>query len=98
MDISEKIAWARKEIELLPKELPWRNSVLSQLNFCQSVVSQSEPPDRLEQLTMGYIVFRELDGWEPDDLPKAISCIQYELQQKHLSYEAKVRLDIHRRT
>lgn len=98
MEISEKIAWAQKEIESLPKELPGRESVLNQLRFCQAVMAQTEPPDRLEQLTMGYIVFRELDGWEPDDLPKAISSIQYELQQKYLSYAAKVRLNIHRRT
>lgn len=97
MDISSKIDWALKEIERLPQELSWRDSVLNQLNYCQRVLSKTEAPDCLEKLTMGYIALRELDGWEPDDIPKAISLIQYELQQTYLSYAAKVRLNIHRR-
>lgn len=98
MDISSSIQWAAQEIEKLPAGLPWRESVLTQLRYCSAVVAGKEPPERLEQLTMGWIVMRELDGWEPDTLQKTISQISYDLQQLHLPYAAKVRLGIHRRT
>jgi hypothetical protein len=98
MDIRSSIQWAKAEIEKLPTELPWRGSVLTQILYCEAVEDGTESPDRLEQLTMGWIVMREMDGYEPDTLQKTVSAIQYELQQKRLPYAAKVRLGIHRRT
>jgi hypothetical protein len=71
--------------------------VLSQLDYCASVVAGAAEPDSLEQLTMGLITVREMDGW-PDELPGTIRRVEYELQQQFLPYAAKVRLGIHPRT
>jgi hypothetical protein len=97
MDIHSSIQWAEMEMEKLPPELSWRNSVLEQLRYCAAVAQGKENPERLEQLTMGRIVSRELDGYEPKTLQSTVSSIQYELQQSHLSYATKVRLGIHKR-
>lgn len=97
MDVIASIQWAAKVIESLPSELPWRGSVLSQLRYCEMVANGSESPERLETLNMGWIVSRELDGYESNTLQSTVSAIQYELQQSHLSYAAKVRLGIHKR-
>lgn len=97
MDIVASIQWAAKEIESLPPALPWRESVLAQLSYCEAVAKGAESPERLEKLNMGWIVSRELDGYEPGTLQSTVSSIQYELQQSHLSYAAKVRLGIHKR-
>lgn len=98
MDIPASIQWVTKEIESLPVALPWRETVLTQLHYCAAVAKGTESPERLEQLNMGWIVSRELDGFEPNTIQSTVSAIQYELQQSHLSYAAKVRLGIHRRT
>ena len=98
MDTAQQIEWAAKQVEALPHELSWRTSVLRQLQYCQAVLSGTEPPERLEELTMGFIAVRELEGWQPEELPRTISAVQYELQQRYLPYAAKVRLGIHRRT
>jgi hypothetical protein len=87
----------KSEIAQLPEALGWRDSVLAQLDFCSDVVSGKAAPDRLEHLTMGLISVREMDGWA-GDVPGLLRQIQYDLQQEHLPYAAKVRLGIHRRT
>lgn len=98
MDIATRIEWARKEIESIHPGIAWRERVLNELDFCQAVLSGLAAPGRLEHLTMGLIAVRGLDEWGLDDLSNAISSIQHEMQQKYLSYAAKVRLGIHRRT
>jgi len=97
MDIVASIRWVTKEIESLPPELPWRESVLAQLSYCEAVAKGAESPEHLEKLNMGWIVCRELDGDERGKMQSTVSSIQYELQQSHLSYAAKVRLGIHKR-
>lgn len=98
MDVRSSIQWAKAEIEKLPAVLHWRDSVLKQLSYCAAVHEGAQSPERLEQLTMGLILVREMGGCEPDTLQKTVSSIQYELQQQHLSYAAKARLGIQRRT
>jgi hypothetical protein len=98
MDTVGQIEWAKREIAALPGSLQWRESVLRQLEFCNNVLAGAVPPERLEDLNMGYIAVRELDGVEPLELSRAIAAIQYELQQQFLSFAAKVRLGIHHRT
>lgn len=98
MEILPAIARAEEEIRRLPQALSWSSSVLAQLTYCAAVERGTESPDRLEQLTMGRIVCRELDGYGLEELEDLVSSIQYELQQKYLPYAAKVRLGIHRRT
>jgi hypothetical protein len=87
----------KSQIAQLPEALEWRDSVLAQLEFCSAVVLGQAAPDQLEHLTMGLISVREMDGW-PGDAPSLLRQIQYDLQQEHLPYAAKVRLGIHRRT
>lgn len=98
MEILPAITKAEEAIKRLPPGLGWLPSVLAQLNYCAAVERGAEPPDRLEQLTMGRIVCRELDGYGLQELEELVSSIQYELQQAYLPYAAKVRLGIHRRT
>ena len=98
MEILAKISKAEEAIRQLPSGLGWTESVLAQLAYCTAVECGTQPPERLEQLTMGRIVCRELDGYGLEELEETVSSIQYELQQKHLPYAAKVRLGIHRRT
>jgi hypothetical protein len=97
MDTLAAIEKCKSEIAQLPVALGWRDSVLAQLDFCSDVVLGKAAPDRLEHLTMGLISVREMDGWS-GDFPGLLSQIQYDLQQQHLPYAAKVRLGIHRRT
>lgn len=98
MELLPAIAKAEDEIKRLPQGLGWVPSVLAQLSYCAAVERSAESLDRLEQLTMGRIVCRELDGYNLPELEELVSSIQYELQQKHLPYAAKVRLGIHHRT
>ena len=98
MEILPAIEKAEEEIRHLPQGLGWPSSVLAQLSYCAAVERGTESPDRLEQLTMGRIVCRELDGYGLAALEELVYSIQFELQQKHLPYAAKVRLGIHRRT
>ena len=98
MEILSAIAKAEKEIKRLPGKLGWVPSVLEQLTYCVSVERGTESPARLEQLTMGRIVCRHLDGYGLPELEELVSSVEYELQQKYLPYAAKVRLGIHRRT
>ena len=98
MEILPAIAKAEEEIKRLHHALGWPPSVLAQLSYCAAVERGAEAPNRLEQLTMGRIVCRELDVYGLEELEELVSSIQYELQQKHLSYAEKVRLGIHRRT
>jgi hypothetical protein len=95
MDLQTNISWALSELERTP--YPWRGAVQVQLRYCADVLRGAAPSDRLEQLNMGYVVLRELDGEEPNTLGKVVSEIQYDMQQQFLSYAAKVRLGIHKR-
>lgn len=94
MAIASEIAAVKAKVAELPSGLPWRDSVLEQLSYCEAVVYGAQSPERLEQLTMGTIAVRELEGqaWA-----EALSLVQYRLQKSHLSYAAQVRLGIHRR-
>ena len=98
MEILAKISKAEEAIRQLPRGLGWTESVLAQLAYCAAVECGTQLPERLEQLTMGRLVCRELDGYGLEELEASVSSIQYELQQMHLPYAAKVRLGIHRRT
>lgn len=98
MDFLAAIAKAEAEIKRLPQGLGWVPSVLAQLSYCAAIERGEQSPDRLEQLTMSRIVCRELDGFDLPELEELVSSIQYGLQQKHLTYSAKVRLGIHRCT
>ena len=97
MDTYFAIEKCKSEVARLPEALGWKDSVLAQLDYCAKVIAGGASPDELEHLTMGLISVREMDTW-PEEFPSLIRQIQYDMQQKHLSYAAKVRLGIHRRT
>ncbi len=102
MDLIEAISRARAGLQALPAALPWQPSLLRQLDYCAAVLRGEAGPAQLEQLTMAQIAVRELEeAAQPDGTPtlgELLGLIQYELQQAHLPYAAKVRLGIHRRS
>ena len=99
MDTPSAIEWCKSKIDALPDALSWKQSVLTQLDYCAAVTSGLDDPAQLERLNIGLIAAREMDGWPNDDeLPRRLMEVQYDLQDKYLSYAAKVRLGIHRRT
>jgi hypothetical protein len=81
--------------ELVKFKLPWQEIVKKQLEYCLDVVSGKSSPERLEELNIGLIAVRELD--KRDDLYSRLTEIQYEMQNKYLSYATKIRLNIHKR-
>lgn len=95
MDLTSQIAQARQYIQDLPEGVPWRGSVLQQLAYCEAVSEGTASPEKLENLNMGLISVREMD--DADEVASLIRSIQSELQEKYLSYAAKVRLGIHKR-
>ena len=92
-EMEESIQKALSELERF--KLPWQEMVQKQLEYCLEVISEKASLDRLENLNMGLIAVREIDGREA--LHSLLMEIQYEMQHKYLSYAAKVRLNIHRR-
>jgi hypothetical protein len=81
--------------ELKTFNLPWKDMVQKQLEYCLEVVSGKSSPEQLEKLNIGLIAVRELEkSYALFDL---LTEIQYEMQHKYLTYAAKVRLNIHKR-
>ena len=72
-----QIAEAVRAVEALPADLPWRESVLQQLNYCQRVLAGDEGGERLERLNMGLVAAREMEGFD-GELANKIMEIQYQ--------------------
>jgi hypothetical protein len=84
MEILADIEKAVQEVQRFPDALGWPVSVLAQLRYCAAVVRGEEPPDRLDELIMGRILCRELDGYGMEELEELISTIQADMQNRYL--------------
>lgn len=91
--MQDKIEKALKELERF--NLPWQEMVRKQLKYCREVDLENNSSERIEELNMGLVAVREIDQTEP--LYILLTEIQFEMQQKYLSFSAKVRLGIQRR-
>lgn len=101
MDNSEILNEIENCISSIPKgDTAWKASVEGQLKYCKNVILGKDKPNHVAELKMGFMAFRELDGFDEGTkeyrFADAVSKIQSHLQQNYLTYSEKVKLGIHR--